>query len=352
VETSVATQPKPDEKDLLVSLMDAWQADLLRGKKQDRAGAPWRPANVYASKRRRCTRAMALDMLHPEDDPFDQAIQFERMEQGNEAERAIVARLHKIGPFCSPSFQVAEQQHRFETKDRDGIILVTGKMDGRLRFKDGAAPPFEIKSGRTYEGCETLEDFDRGPWARAAVDQLLAYLYADNPKNYPNGEPWGFIFVRRLSRFPQPVRVNLLDHLERVEAFMREARAAVDARHGLGPLPDFIQDPAECRRCPHFGKSCSPPLDYGAGIQVISEPEAITAAEVREKTRAARDEYEAADKYLKERFRGIEAGIVGDFQIRGKWSPNTIYKVPKEIKEKFKEIDPKGKFTLTIERIA
>lgn len=350
MEASVATDKK--EPDPLQALMEAWQADLLRGKKQDRAGAPWRPANVYASKRRRCTRAMALDLLHPEDDPFDQAIQFERMEQGNESERAIVARLHKVGPFCRPPFGVAEQQHRFETKDRDGTVLVTGKMDGRLRFQGGASPPFEIKSGKTYEGCETLEDFDRGPWARAAVDQLLSYLYADNPKNYPSGEPWGFIFIRRLSRFPQPIRVNLLEHLERVEAFMKEARAAVDARHGRGPLPDFIQDPAECRRCPHFGKSCDPPLDFGAGMKVITEPEAIVAAQTRERNRAAHEEYEAADKYLKERFRGVDAAIVGDYRLAGKWSPLTTYDVPKGIKEQFKKINPQGRFTLSIERIA
>lgn len=344
--------PKPEERDPLVALMQAWEGDLLRGKKQDRAGAPWRPGNVFASKRRRCTRAMALDLLHPEDDPFDKPIQFERMEQGNEAERAIVARLHKIGPFCNPSFTVAEQQHRFETKDRDGVVLVTGKMDGRLKFKDGASPPFEIKSGRTYEGCEVLEDFDRNPWAWTAVDQLLAYLYADNPKNYPNGEPWGFIFIRRLSRFPHPVRVNLLDHLPRVEAFMQEARRAVDARHGRADLPPFIDNAAECRRCPHFGKSCTPPLDFGPGIQIVTEPEAITAAETRERTRAARDEYEAADKYLKERFRGVEAGIVGNFQLRGKWAPMTTYDVPKAIKEQYRVVKEQGKFTLTIERIA
>lgn len=339
------------DADPLHALLQAWDKDLLRGKRQERGSTPYRPANVYASKCRRCVRAMALDMLHPEDDPFDQPLQFERMQQGNEAEAAIVARLMRVGPFCDPSFTVSDQQHRFEVKDRDGTIVITGKMDGRLRFANGHRPPFEIKSGKTYEGCETLDDFGRNPWAGSAVDQLLSYLYSDDPKNHPGGEPWGFIFIRRQSRLPLAVRVNLFDHLERVERFITNARAAVDARHQRGPLPGFINDPAECRRCPHFGKSCDPPLDYGAGMTVIAEPEAIQAAETRARNRAAHEEYEAADKYLKERFRGIEAGIVGDFRLTGKWAAGSKLNLPEALKKQYTERVEKARFTLTIERI-
>lgn len=349
MEASVVT--KPEERDPLVALMEAWQGDLLRGRRPERGSTPYRPANVYASKRRRCTRAMALDMLHPEDDPFDQAIQFERMKQGTEAERAVIARMHDAGPFCRPPFTVAEQQHRFEVKDRDGIVLITGKMDGRLKFKDGASPPFEIKSGRTYEGCDTIEDFDRSPWAWSAVDQLLAYLYADRPENYPNREPWGFILVRRQSAFPHLVRVSLLEHLARVEAFMKQAREAVDARSGRAGLPAFIDNPAECRRCAHFKKSCTPPLDYGLGVRFIHEPALITAAEARERTRAARDEYEKADAYLKKELRGVDMAILGDYQVSGKWAPMTKYDLPDEVKKQYARLEEKGKFTLTIERI-
>src|SRR5262249_9282375 len=148
------------------------------------------------------------------------------------------------------------------------------------------------------------------------------------PKNYQGGEAWGFIFIRRQSRLPRAIRVNLMDHLERVETFIQESRTAVNARQGRGPLPDFIKDPAECRRCPHLGKSCDPPRDFGPGIQVVAEPEAIDAAETRERTRAAHEQYEAADKFLKDRFRGIEAAIVGDFRLSGKWSPLTQYDIP------------------------
>jgi CRISPR/Cas system-associated exonuclease Cas4 (RecB family) len=294
---------------------------------------------------------MALDMLHPEDDPFDSPLQFERMTQGIEAEHAIVARLHDVGPFCKPAFTITEQQHRFEVKDRDSTVLVTGKMDGRIRFEDGQHPPIEIKSGRSYESAETVEDLDRNVWARTSIDQLLSYLYADDPKHYPNREPWGFILVRRQSDLPSMIRINLLDHLARVESFMQEARKAVDARHGRGDLPPFIGNPSECRRCPHLKKSCTPPLDFGPGVAFVTDPALVEAAAIRERNRVARDEYERADKALKDALRGVESAIVGDFMATGKWSPGTTYDVPKEIKQQYAKVNPQGRFTLTIERI-
>lgn len=338
--------------DPLASLMAAWEADLMRGKRVAREGAPpWQPPNVYASRRRRCTLAMALDMLHPEDDPFNQPIQFERLRQGEEAENAIVARFHRIGQFASPAFKVEQQQHRFEIPDRDGVVLVTGKMDGRLRFHDGQAPPFEIKSGRTYEGCDSIEALDRSPWARSAVDQILAYLYADKPTNYANNEPWGFLFIKRQSRMPAPIRVNLLEHLGRVEAFLSQARQAVDYRHGRGPRPPYIDDPSECKKCGHFGKSCTPPLDYGGGVEVISDPELSEALDVRERCRPAHEAFEQADSYAKERLRGVESALVGNYLVKGTWGPSTVYKVPPEVKEKYREVVEKGRFTLKIEKL-
>jgi CRISPR/Cas system-associated exonuclease Cas4 (RecB family) len=273
------------------------------------------------------------------------------MTQGNEAEHAMIARLHEVGPFCRPRFAIAEQQHRFEVKDRDGIVLVTGKMDGRVKFEDGQHPPIEIKSGRSYENAETVEDLDRNVWARTSVDQLLAYLYADDPKHYPNREPWGFILVRRQSDLPAMIRINLLEHLARVEAFMQEARKAVDARHARADLPPFTTDPGECRRCAHFGKSCTPPLDYGDGVQIVTDPALIEAAVIRDRNRAARDEYEHADRMLKESLRGVESALLGDYHVTGKWSPLTTYEFPKELKAQYAKVNPQGRFTLSIARI-
>lgn len=331
---------------ILDGLSSAWQADLVRQRRPRDPSAPvWQPPNVWASRRRACTRAMALDMLHPEDDDASAPGTLERFAQGEEAEHAVMARLARIGPFFDPPFKVVEQQFRFDVKDRDGTVLISGKMDGRVRFQnDGARIPVEVKSGRTYDGCRSVEDLDRGVWSRAAVDQILAYLLGA-------GEPWGFVLVRRFSDLPEFIPVVLEEHLSRAEAFLQQARRAVDARHKRAPLPEFTDQVAECRRCPHFGKSCDPPLDYGAGARVIADENLVMLAETRERLEAAHRDYERADLALKEALRGVERGIMGPFSVEGKWQRATHYEVPAEVKEPYKVVDEKGRFTLKIERV-
>jgi len=333
----------------LQALLNAWDTDLRRQIRPVEPGSvPYRPVNAYASKLKRCARAIALDMMHPEDDPFDQPIQIERMEQGKEAHHAVLARLGRAGRFSDPQFKVVEQEHRFEVKDR-GTVVVTGKMDGRLAFDGGSKPPIEIKSGKSVQGCETIEDLDAGVWTRGYVDQLLAYLYADDRQPEPR---WGILFLEQFSGLPTAIRVDLEPHLGRVETFLQRARAAVDARHGRAELPPFIEDRAECRRCQHMGKSCSPPVDFGPGARIISDPELIEAAEIRARNRVAYEEYERADKRLKEALRGTELAILGNFQATGTWQRSTKYEIPDEVKKQYASEDPHGRFLLKIERVA
>lgn len=331
------------------ALRTAWEEDLRRKiRTQEPGSAPYRPAYVYASGIKPCTRAMALNMMHPEDDPFDKPLMIERMEQGNEGEQNVIARLQRFGQFCKPSFKVAEQQFRMEVKDRDGTVLIVGKTDGRLQFEDGARPLFEIKQGKSYDGCESIEDLDKGIWSRSSVDQMLCYLYSDDRQKEPR---WGIIVVRNFSNFPSLIRIVLEDHLPRVEKILQEARKAVDARHNRAPLPAFTENVSECRRCPHLGKSCTPPMDFGEGIRVITDPELIAAAETRERNRMARDEYERADKKLKDALRGVDSALLGNFHAKGEWQERTKYEIPAEVKEQYAQTDPHGAFKLTLERL-
>jgi hypothetical protein len=287
---------------------------------------------------------MALDLLHPEDRGTIQADALERMRRGTEREAAIVARLMQIGPRCTPPFEVIENQKRFEIKDRDGTVLISGKYDGRLKFSTKVKPPFEVKSGETFKRATCLEDLDHSPWTRHALDQLLAYLLSE-------GEPWGFFIIDRPG-VPLFLRVNLEDHLQRAEGFLRDARTAIEAKNGRVGMPAFTQDRSECRRCDHFKKSCAPPSDYGAGVQVITDPHLIGLAEIREKNRAAGKEYDHADKELKGALRGVEDGIVGDFLVRGRWQKKTRVELPDDIKAKYSTVDPKGSFVINIDRLA
>lgn len=335
--------PVPQEIDLVQAVRDAWTAEL----RKDRfSGKPATRTYVYASGIKSCTREMALDLTHPEDHPPFDDQSLARMRRGTERESAIVNWLMRIGQRCDPPFRVIEGQRRFEIKDRDGTLLVVGKVDCRLAFETPliADKPFvEIKSGEGIRRIETFEDFDRSPWTRHMPDQLLSYLYAEN-------QPWG-MFVLDRPGLPQFVKVPLLDNLARVERVLGQVRRAVDVQAIDAPLPPFTEDRGNCKRCPHLKKSCTPPMDFGPGVPILTDPVLIEAAETRERTREAHEEYEAADKHVKEALRGTEMALFGDFQAIGKWGKNTTYKFPEELKAQYRHVEEKGKFTLKIERI-
>ena len=326
---------------LIEAVKGAWVGALRANRFSGSAG---KRRYVYASGIKSCTRAMALDLTHPGDrEEFaDEALA--RMERGKEREGSIVAWLMQIGPRCDPPFEVIEGQRRFEIKDRDGQVLIVGKVDCRLKFPDGSRPFVEVKSGEGVRRVESLDDFERSPWTRHMPDQLLAYLYAESC-------PWG-MFVLDRPGLPRIVRVDLEENLARVERVLGQVRRAVDVAVDDAPLPPFIEDAAECRRCDHFKKSCLPPLSYGEGVKILTDPALIDAAETREKTRPAHEDYAAADKLLKDSLRGMEQALFGDFQAIGQWSPMTTFDVPKDVKDQYRVVKEQGRFLLKIERIA
>lgn len=334
--------PSPAIGDPLAELETAWREHL----QSSRHAPVAEPRDyVYASRRRSCVRAMALDLLHPEDDGFFGDDTLERFAQGNAIEREVYARLMQIGPRCPTPFEVIEGQKHFSVFDRDGTKLITGRIDGRLWFRGtGDRPVFEIKSGDSVRRIETLEDFEYSPWTRHMPDQLLAYLLAES-------EPWGFFVLSSWGTVPRFVRVDLEEHLGRAEAFLRDARTAVDVRFDRAPTPEFTEDASECRRCPHFGKTCVPPLDYGEGLRVLADERLIRLAEVREENQAAAKEFERADRELKKRLRGVERGLLGPFSVTGKWGSLTKYEIPEEIKNEYRVVDEHGRFLLSIERL-
>jgi hypothetical protein len=286
---------------------------------------------------------MALNLTHPEDRaPFtDEA--FARMARGTDLEDAILARLKRIGPQLPTPFRIVGEQVRFEVKDRDGLLLGSGKIDCRIEI-GGQTPVAEVKSGRTVEHLRTAEDFHRSSvWSRKYLDQLLNYLLAAN-------EPWGVFIIAR-GGMPKVVPVVLEDWLERAERNLTGMRQAVDHAADKGPIPDFTDDRSLCRTCDHLGRSCAPVGLDAAGWAVINDEELIALAEVRERTEAAAKDHDAADARLKEALRGVEFGLLGPYEVSGKWSKSTTYDVPPLIKQQYKVENPQGRFLLKIERV-
>lgn len=287
---------------------------------------------------------MALDLLHPEDDKGFDADGMERLQRGREREAAIIARLYQIGPRCTPPFEVMETQRSFRVHDRDGILLITGKMDLRLRFSRDVKPIAEVKSGRTYERVEVLEDLERSPWTKHALDQLLVYLLSAE-------EPWGLFIIDRPG-MPLFLRVNLEDYLARAESFLVEARAAVDAAYG-GPLPAMTENPDHCKRCPHLGKTCAPPVTFARhGSHIIVDDELEALAEERYANETAGKVFNRADEKLKKALRGVEMGVLGRFLIEGRWQAGTKHAYPEEVKAQYAVKDPRHTFKLKLTPIS
>lgn len=339
-------------RELLDRVIEAWKIELYVSQKMSlktgrRKDDGWRPDYVYASRRHPCVRKMALDLLHPEDEPAFTPERLEAMRKGVETEAAFLQRLREAGKLSSPPFRVVEEQVRFRMKDRDGTLLISGKCDARLAFQGVEhRPVVEVKAGRTFQNCTTIEDLDRGKWTRNAVDQLLSYLLATE-------EPWGFFGITGNGSLPTLIPVELEPNLARAEQFLKDARTAIDARLGKTELPPYTEEKSLCKMCPHLNKTCSPDMDYGPGVQIMAEPVIWDACDQMVRNEQAYLSYNRAKKALQENARGVELALVTggdgpDFEIRGKWSSQTTYDVPDDVKTQYKKVDPKGRFTLKV----
>lgn len=324
---------------------------------------PRERAYVYASGIADCERQMYLDMTVG-GDPFPAEVK-EKLILGDELEKSISNRLGvlpmvNLGEEQMVAFRRSSEQRAVEVLDRDGVLLIRGRIDGELAVevwpRRNNSPkevtrylvPYEIKSGQIVARAESVEDLLRSQYGRKYMLQFLAYLLALN-------KPLGLLILVQPAG-PRLLWVSLEEHLDLVERSLQRVRRAVDGVKG-GTPPDFTQDRSLCAKCRHLGSRCFPVVDFGEGVTVFEEEEDFLLAELcrtRERSQEAREEFERADKALKQRLRGLAKGMVGGgrFLLEGKWSPNTTYDVPKEIKEQYAKTEEKGKFTLKIERLA
>jgi len=311
------------------------------------------PAYVYASRWHVCDRAMALALLHPEDAGEFNDTTLERFYRGNEIERSIAARLYRAGAYGG--FTVEGGQERYEIHGRDlryddgrTIVVIVGKTDGKIVFKDRLIRPipFDVKSGASVQHIETIEQLLEGRWTRAMMYQILAYCYG-------GGADRGFLILDKPAG-PTFLEIVLEEHLDKMEEFLAAAEMAVYCRNlDDDKLPPFYSQPAECFTCDHFKKSCHPPVEFGEGVQLVTDAKALELAAKVVELRALGKEYNSADRALKKKLRGIEIGdIGGEFDVLGKWQKSTKTVYPERcprcrtMLSSRKVEDPKGKFVI------
>jgi hypothetical protein len=297
---------------------------------------------VYASAFRPCERRMVLELVKPDRQLPLAADVLAKFRRGNDRERDLLVDLIRIGRDAEIPFSLVNQQERFELKGRDGTVVIAGKVDARLEMA-GVSMPLEVKSWAPslVDRIETFDDLFENQWTRAGGFQLLSYLYGSN-------QPVGFLLLDR-SGLPLLLPVELNPHLERMEEFLSRAERVV-AHRNAGTLPDFHDDPAECKRCPFYGSTCNPPLSAKVA-EVLVDPELEAHLERWHSLKPAGKEFEALDADLKRHLRGVEAAIVGPFVISGKWGKQSRLELPPDLKKHYTKSVDRGRFSLEIQRI-
>jgi hypothetical protein len=317
----------------------AWAAYLQRGA---RVTTPH--DYVYASAWRACDRRMVYEMIAADQLPPWPPEVLAKFRRGDDRERDLLADLTRIGRDAEPAVSVIGQQERFALKDHKGRPAIVGKVDARLAV-DGVNLPLEVKAWSPFlvDRLERFEDVFESPWTRSGGYQLLAYLYGA-------GEPAGFLLLDR-SGIPKLMPVELEPNLERMEEFLTKAEHALD-HVAAGTLPDYLDDPSECRRCSWYGATCNPPLS-AIGAQVLTDPDLEALLERRDAIKAVGKEFLDLDREVKDRLRGVESGIVGKYQVIGRWSKQSrLTDLPPALKKQYTVTDPKGRFTLDITRLS
>lgn len=330
----------PDAAQLAAGITEAWARWLQR---EQRPSAPH--ASVYASAWRACERRMVYELVVPEQQPPFDASALARFRRGNDRERDLLMDLARIGRDADAPFDVIGQQERFALRDRKGRTAITGKVDARIYFSGGRSKgaPLELKawSPLIVDRIESFADLFANPWTRSGAHQLLAYLYGAN-------EPVGFLLLDR-SGLPLILPVELDAHLDAMEDFLSRAERALDHVE-TGTLPPFFPEAVECKRCPFYGSVCNPPL-AARDVQVLTDPELEPLLERWHALKPAGKEWADLDAALKKRLRGIENGIAGHFAISGAWSKSSRVELPEALRKQFTISDPRGRFTLAIERL-
>lgn len=249
-----------------------------------------------------CEREMYYEIHDWDKRPVPEAWLMARFQEGVDQERKVVRDLLDLG------IEMEAGQSPIEIKDRKGRVILTGKIDGMIRYK-GKKVPCEVKSldPNIYNTLETAEDFNRYTWARKYPLQLLSYMYGHG---YDEG-----IFIVTDCKGHWKILPMALDYAQ-MEEILQKCERVMDAI-ASGNAPDFIKDASVCRKCWALGRVCAPPLDFGPEMAVIDDPEIEVKLAKRQELQPQVKEYDTLDKELKAYFKGRPKSLCGDWQIMG-----------------------------------
>lgn len=284
--------------DLCKAIEDRRHAALIQRTSQSPRSQP------IASDLSACTRETVLGVLHWKERPLPDPWLKARFERGNLIENTALMELTALG------YTVRTERTPFELRDRQGRLILRGKVDGFLTPPNERIDyPLEVKSldPNLFKRITTVEDFQRYTYMVKWTRQLQTYLYGNNKEE-------GFFLLDDCLGHWKLIPVAL-DYAA-TEQIIRQCEEAV-AHLAAGTLPDYHQDAAVCRTCWAFGRVCDPPIEH-QGLTVVMSEELERKLERRAELDAARREYEDLDGEIKETVKGKDGVVVGRFLIQGK----------------------------------
>jgi len=309
---------------------------------------------VYASGFHPCVKRMVLDMVAGDKKPPWEPHRLAGFRMGKQRENDVRLWLEAAGRYGDPKFEVfgkdmvARFYHDNDPRQRK---LISGKIDGALRFATGEVGVIETKwlAPWTVGKVHTYADLLRSPWTRAAAYQGAEYLWAP-----PEGFAWDFVwFVLGVhGDLPHIVPATLADVTPFADEFLSKAEEAVawrdlvadgDASVDQVPLPKDLE---VCHGCWALGSMCFPPQVAAEGAHLELNEDRIAAVERWAELKEATKEGKALWEKLKRWYRGREMVVVGDHVFTGKWQGQTVYDIPDEVKAKYRGFNPQYQFKL------
>ncbi len=264
---------------------------------------PYPRNNPIASDLGDCPREMVLAMTNWQDRPLPSAELKARFERGSLLEDAVIRELMELG------ITARKERTPFEIKDKQGRIVLRGKVDGFVE-QDRKDYPMEVKSlnPNVFQRIDKVEDFDRFSWASKYPRQIQAYLYANNLEE-------GFFLLDDCLGHWKLLPVKL--DWDSIDKIIKQCEEAVDHRD-KGTLPDYHKDPATCRRCWAFGRICTPPVEYH-GLTLSQDEELQSILDEMAQTAEAHARYGFLKKKRNSKLEGQSNILVGEWLVQGKW---------------------------------
>lgn len=304
-------------EDLVNAIIERRKTEL--SKKIER----WPRKNLILSDISDCERQMVYGVSHWKEKQLFDENTIARLEVGNQQERQIVNELLAMG------FKVMLSQMPVEIWGKGHILLATGRIDGKIDF-EGLKVPFEIKSmaPNIFNQVKDIEDFQRKPWLRKYVRQLMMYLFGNN------AEQGIFICTDCLGHWK--LFVLNLDYGECEAILQRLERAATHIK--AETLPDrIVYDSSICEKC-SFSHICLADV-INKPAEMIDSPEVMEAVDRHEELKPVASEYEKLHKKLKESFKNVEKAFIGGkYLIQNIPTNRTSYELPEEVEQKIAEM--------------